>query len=298
MSACTDNEIRALVEDVTLDESDTGMDTESPVESVPAADTNIPEFDTSPPIDTSPPEPEPLRESCLEILLDGLSVGDGEYEIEPPCGTPMVVTCDMTTDGGGWTQITHLDFGTDECPGDWQEESDFPFCSRQANDDSQRIRSAAFEGWCIPYSGVLGHVVAYQNGSTDAFGDTPANNIDDTYGDVISVTVPTSAGTEHLFSYVFGFKSGGSDDSNCPGEHGGASAPDFVGSDFLCETANLSTTDGPERSWYSDVPLFEDDWFQVAVSEEISTDVDVRLMATHTSDDEDVGIGEIILYIR
>ena len=45
-------------------------------------------------------------------------------------------------------------------------------------------------------------------------------------------------------------------------------------------------------------PLFDDEWFQVTVSEEVTTAVDVRLIATHTSNDEDVGAGQITLFIR
>ena len=44
----------------------------------------------------------PLLQSCLEILEAGYSTGDGEYEIDPPCGDTITVWCDMSTDGGGW----------------------------------------------------------------------------------------------------------------------------------------------------------------------------------------------------
>ncbi len=48
--------------------------------------------------------------SCLEILQAGQSTGDGMYELDPdgPASVyePFDVVCDMTTDGGGWTEIT------------------------------------------------------------------------------------------------------------------------------------------------------------------------------------------------
>ena len=69
---------------------------------------------------------------------------------------------------------------------------------------------------------VRGNATLYQNGSTDAFGDFPSTSLDDAYGDVVSVTFGDPR--THLFSYVFGFKAGGTDDSNCPAI-GGATPP-------------------------------------------------------------------------
>ena len=44
--------------------------------------------------------------SCKAILDEGSSTGDGSYWIDPDGSGAFSVTCDMTTDGGGWTAMT------------------------------------------------------------------------------------------------------------------------------------------------------------------------------------------------
>ncbi len=43
--------------------------------------------------------------SCLEILENGCSIGDGTYWVAPG-DVPFETNCDMSTEGGGWTQIS------------------------------------------------------------------------------------------------------------------------------------------------------------------------------------------------
>jgi hypothetical protein len=234
-----------------------------------------------------------LCRSCQEILDVGWSTGDGDYDIASQGCGEITVFCDMTTDGGGWTEALRFDAATDACPGDWQSADTGAslVCTRDTS-DTWGTRTALFPT-CVLWDEVLGNATLLQYGSTDAFGDTPHPDIDGPYGDVVSLT--HGSPREHLFTYTFGFLSGGTDDSNCPAI-GGAPAPALVGSDYLCDTGNASSTSN-QRIWYT-TPLFADDWWQVTASSETLDDVEVRLMATHGSSDEDVATETLILRVR
>ncbi len=105
--------------------------------------------------------------TCDDIIDSGRSTGDGDYVIDPDgygAGLdPFTVTCDMTTDGGGWTEIAYADdlaFQQHFTGGDrWSYQgNDFTFELTDAQIDA--IQALSAEGFQL-YEGRCEHVIHY-----------------------------------------------------------------------------------------------------------------------------------------
>ena len=228
---------------------------------------------------------------CADLLALGVDM-DGWYWIDPPCSDVREVWCDQTTDGGGWTRVRGDDYAVDACPAPWVPHPDYPFCTR---DGAGGFAQSVFtETWCIDYAEVRGNLVGYQYSSMDGFGDDVPVDLEAIYGDGLSLTLGGVGARLHLHTWAVGFGSDSPDDSNCPDGPGGDPSPAFVGPDFACESGNPGP--GGPSGWYPDTPLYDDHWFQVGAPG--VGDLESRLMASHGTDNEDLGVGEHVLYVR
>jgi large repetitive protein len=112
--------------------------------------------------------------SCKDILDAGLSQGDGNYNIDPDGSggvAPFSVYCDMTTDGGGWTEIPYiadLNFQQHFSNGDAWRWLPFDFQFGLSDAQISAIQSVSTDGY-QEYVGLCDHVIHYYYNSGSSY---------------------------------------------------------------------------------------------------------------------------------
>ncbi|KAL9963783.1 hypothetical protein ACROYT_G027323 [Oculina patagonica] len=84
--------------------------------------------------------------SCKHIRDSGYSKGDGEYWIDPEeNGNPLKVSCDMTTDSGGWLLVSNLVIDSSSQPTRVSTETSYREISSYHNNKTFLTKSAMNE---------------------------------------------------------------------------------------------------------------------------------------------------------
>ena len=247
-------------------------------------------------------------QNVSEKVLDSLVINLKRMETEIDALKSIHTKCGIFD--VNWRHIAYLDMTqpSARCPSNLTEHSNSSAgqraCGRKSDPDCSSVIFPS-QG---KYSQVCGQVVGYQQGSMDSFGPNRhgGRTINDVYVDGISITHGNPR--KHLWTYVVGHKETASSTCNqCPGDiadYLDSCIPDFVGTDYYCETGWVSSFINGRDVW--DDPLWDGKgchlstahscdrygWFHKQVN--TTTDyIEVRLCTNEDTSNEDV-LAELI----
>ena len=260
---------------------------------------------------TSPGEPamcvsEQLRESArqsftetTEELISDVQSFAGILNHE--CGS------------GLWKRVAYLDMSntSQQCPSSWREYSEVRSCGRPAT-PGRSCASESFSSGDFEYSQVCGRIIGYQYATPDAFNHVIITNptIDEEYVDGISVTRGTPR------THIWTFAAGANEQEPNTGCYCGDSStsgdppPSFVGTNYFCESARHDNMH-VGGIFYSEDPLWDGmncpatnccdfntpPWFKVDLASVSTDDIDVRNCHDQGTNDEDVTIRLLEIYV-
>ena len=232
-----------------------------------------------------------VKDNVYQYLFNG--------SIVPQCGE------------GIWYRVAYLNMAdsSQQCPPAWRQYSgnQYRACGRPIS--GSQSSPATFYTTNRQYSKVCGRVIALQFASPDGF--HPFNGIDGVYMDGISITYGSPR--NHIWTFVGSYSETATSTNTCPCDYRFANQPQsFVGSNYYCESGN------PNRSWqsqiYSNDKLWDGEqcshegtcctgtntppWFSVNLGSPTSDDIEVRIMGTESTTNEDTPIELVEIYIQ
>ena len=179
--------------------------------------------------------------------------------------------------------------------------------------------STTFNVGGLSYSRVCGRIRGYQYGSTSAFGQAQARNIESHYVDGISLTHGTAGSRQHIWTFAAGLTDASMswNHEHCPCDTTRSDRtlpPAFVGNDYFCETSLHSTWessyfsvfhsnnvlwDGQDCTSTSTCCQFNNPpWFTKNLTTETTEDIELRICASNHILQEDVPLELIELYVQ
>ena len=268
--------------------------------------------------------------TCFDIKQKNNHAQSGYYTIRAPNGSFISVYCDMEgtncDSNGGWIRLGYLNMsehGT-SCP--------FGLTLRQFNNIDHGLcgrpmsSSIVYSVHGFNYSKVCGQIRGYQFGVPDAFpplhDSNTIPNIDNcsTYVDGVTITYGSNP-RKHIWTYACGARETAVGKISahpyicpCNSDSIGTCVPEWVGSDYYCESALYSS------QFYNKV-LFSNDtlwdgqqcngnegpcctnpkipWFIKALNETTTEDFELRMCGSEDPlNDENTPLDIIELYIR
>lgn len=262
--------------------------------------------------------------SCKQIAEERSDAPSGDYWISLCNGSAMQVFCDMNSrccnSSSGWMRAAYLNMTdrTHNCPaGTYLGSDPKRLCRRKIGTG---CKSIFFPVHFLPYSRVCGRVIAYQDGTADAFWQYHYDNsvtLDDDFLD--GVTISVGYPRTHVWSFAVSNTEGGDGAEtiySCPCARTdvptASVVPPFVEDEYFCESgaANLW---GQVGTLYLDDPVWDGEncpqnstccqlnnppWFCKDLGAEFRNDLEVRLCGDEDLGNEDVPLELIELYVQ
>ena len=266
--------------------------------------------------------------NCSQILHLNSSAPSGYYIIQTPNGSLISVYCDMegsNCDGkGGWMRVDYINMSEPNatCPFGLTlhqyNNIDHGLCSRPVS-SSGSSALVFFSTSGVIYSKVCGQVIGYQYGSPDGFPPDLGGgvfvhnpNIDNIYVDGVSITYGSNP-RKHIWTLGVGLYEYSTCVQCCPSNTGstGTIVPSFVGNDYYCESGIASG--GYNSVLYPNDPIWDGQqcgglegpcctnpkmpWFIKTLNETTTEDIELRMMGSEGTNNEDTPIDILELYI-
>ena len=265
--------------------------------------------------------------SCNSLLQAFPTATSGHYNVTLSNGSIISVYCNMEGSNcdskGGWMRVGYLNTSESgaSCPSG--------LTLRQFNNINHWLcgrpmsSSIIYSAYGFNYSKVCGQIRGYQFGAPDAFpplhGSNAIPNIDNcnTYVDGVTITYGSNP-RKHIWTYACGTKETNDEYTprNCPcnTNSSGTSVPEWVGSDYYCESGLISDEfqqlvlhsndilwDG-QQCGRNEGPCCTNPkmpWFIKSLNETTNKDIELRICGNEDpSNDEDTPLDIIELYIR
>ena len=252
------------------------------------------------------------------------SLPSGYYWVLSLNGTAMRVFCEMERScggiTGGWTRVVKLDMANSshQCPGDLRQRTDSNIRTCVNSAHSPGCSSTTFDVEHGQYSMICGRVIAYQFGTTDAFGGNRGHSIDSNYVDGVSLT--HGSPRSHIWTFAAALDEQAhyhvNASSYCPCINSAEVVrhiltPVFVNHDYFCDTGGQYIYQ--ERILYSANSLWDGvgcgrkssccsfnspPWFYKDLSEDTTDDIEMRVCRDEDSSNEDIAIEMVEIYVQ
>ena len=265
-----------------------------------------------------------LYDSCSHVLQLNPSSQSDHYWIRSSNGSAVRVYCDFNRQCGcdgpsTWTRVAFLNMSDPNqvCPSNWTTIiSPVRTCGR-GRTRSGGCNSVFYSTFGLTYSCVCGRIIAYQDGTTDAFASLVSSEpINGPYVDGVSLTHGSVRSRQHIWTFVSALGETNNYDQRylCPCSNG-ISWPystNFVGNDYFCDSGNHANT--TPFSFYSNDPLWDGQgcgptstccqfntppWFCKTLPQSTTDDLEVRICHDDGADPtEDTPIQLLQFYVQ